>query len=316
MNRIDRLSAILIMLQSSLSVKPRQIMERFGIGIRTVYRDLRALEESGIPIAGDSRIGYSLVEGYKLPPLMFTQEEAFAFLAAEKLVDRFTDQGLRTSYKSGIDKIRAVMRVVEKETINTIDNKMGTLDFHLPVIADSYNHLQPLMDSVAKRYKIEITYVSRSKNETTVRTIDPIGVFFSRTNWYIIGFCNEKNDYRTFKVTRIQHIKQTSIPIIDSHPPLDTFLERLGTREGLQEIIIEVNLSDFSIIDENKYYQGLISEKKNGNKMELQFMTFSIERFARWYISYIDIAQIVFPEELKSVVKRIINKSTDQNKVI
>ena len=93
MNRIDRLSAILIMLQSSPSVKMKQITNRFDITPRTVYRDIKALEEAGVPIAGDSRTGFSLVEGFKLPPLMFTEKEAFAFLAAEKLVDRFSDAG-------------------------------------------------------------------------------------------------------------------------------------------------------------------------------------------------------------------------------
>lgn len=66
MNRIDRLSAILIMLQSSTSVKPKQITDRFTIGLRTVYRDIKALEEAGIPNAGDSRIGYSLVDGFNI----------------------------------------------------------------------------------------------------------------------------------------------------------------------------------------------------------------------------------------------------------
>ncbi|MCU6167973.1 HTH domain-containing protein, partial [Enterobacter roggenkampii] len=98
-------------------VKIKQITDRFNISSRTVYRDLRALEDSGIPLAGDSRAGYSLVDGFKLPPLMFTQEEAFSFIAAEKLIDKFTDKGFKSSYKSGIEKIKAVMRLAEIKTI-------------------------------------------------------------------------------------------------------------------------------------------------------------------------------------------------------
>lgn len=79
MNRIDRISAILIQLQSHSLVKAQQISERFEISIRTVYRDIRTLEEAGIPIIGNPGIGYSLAEGFKLPPLMFTQKKPCPF---------------------------------------------------------------------------------------------------------------------------------------------------------------------------------------------------------------------------------------------
>lgn len=308
MNRIDRLSAILTMLQSSPSVKPKLISERFAIGIRTVYRDIRALEEAGIPIAGDSRAGYSLVEGYKLPPLMFTQEEAFAFIAAERLVDKFSDSGLLAGYKSGIDKVKAVMRLTEKETMATIDEKIGHLDFHSSPFDDSQSRLQMLLDGISKRNKIEIEYTSHAKNEQTTRVVDPIGVFFSMANWYLIGFCNSKNDYRTFKVSRIQQIHLTDTSISKEHPSLGIFLQNLKEKTELQKAVIEVKRDDLPIIDESKYYQGLVSEEADGNKISLHFMTFSLDRLARWYLSYMDIATVVYPEELKQIVTSIIKK--------
>lgn len=310
MNRIDRLSAILTMLQSNSAVKPKHIVERFGIGIRTVYRDIRALEEGGIPITGDSRSGYSLVEGYKLPPLMFTQEEAFAFLAAEKLIDKFTDTGIKDSYKSGVDKIRAVMRIAEKETLTDMYEKIGTLDFHAPVINDASGHLQILLRSIAQQKKVELVYQSHGKNEISERIIDPVGVFFSMANWYCIGFCNGKKDYRTFKINRMQSLKETEVPIDKVHPSLDSFLQDLKIQTELEKVIIEVKRIDLPIIDDRKYYQGLIMEKALDGKdsLELHFMVFSLERFARWYLSYIDIATIKFPEALSTIVSSILSK--------
>jgi predicted DNA-binding transcriptional regulator YafY len=87
MNRIDRISAILIQLQTRRVVKASDIAERFNISLRTVYRDVRSLEEAGVPIIGEAGVGYSLVDGYRLPPIMFTREEATAFLTAEKFVE-------------------------------------------------------------------------------------------------------------------------------------------------------------------------------------------------------------------------------------
>ena len=91
MNRLERISAILVKLQSRPVVTAREIADQFGVSLRTVYRDIRSLEESGIPVGGEAGLGYSLVDGFKLPPLMFTIDEALSFLVAEKLVRHQTD---------------------------------------------------------------------------------------------------------------------------------------------------------------------------------------------------------------------------------
>ena len=83
MNRFDRITAILIQLQAKRSVKGQEMADRFGVSLRTVYRDLRTLEQAGVPLCGEAGVGYSLAEGYRLPPVMFTREEATALLTAK-----------------------------------------------------------------------------------------------------------------------------------------------------------------------------------------------------------------------------------------
>ncbi len=94
MNRIDRVSATLIQLQSKKFVTAGEIAERFGISKRTVYRDVKALEEAGVPLGGEPGKGYFLVEGYHLPPVMFTPEEASSMLTAEKIVEKMADRSV------------------------------------------------------------------------------------------------------------------------------------------------------------------------------------------------------------------------------
>src|SRR6202000_578170 len=106
MNRIDRISAILIQLQSRRVVKAGDIAERFNISLRTVYRDVKTLEHAGIPIIGEAGVGYSIMDGYRLPPVMFTREEATAFLTAEKIVEKMTDDSTAAHHKSSMYKIR------------------------------------------------------------------------------------------------------------------------------------------------------------------------------------------------------------------
>lgn len=309
MNRIDRLSGILNMLQSATAVKPKLITQRFGISLRTVYRDIKALEESGVPIAGDSRTGYSLVEGYKLPPLMFSEDEAFAFLAAEKLVDKFTDGGLKTAYKSGVDKIRSVMRVAQIDTLSAVDGRVGMLEFNHPGTAVDPGYLQQVMGGIARRYRILITYKAHSSDSESVREIDPIGIFFSMANWYMIGYCHSRNDYRTFRLSRITKLEQTERAVSKQHPPLDTFLAGLGGEDELQRAVISLKRDDLKIINDSKYYQGLVAETVEDDRAELQFMVFSLERFARWYLSYIDIADIEYPDALQEIVNSILSKA-------
>nr|WP_320059399.1 YafY family protein [uncultured Bacteroides sp.] len=307
MNRIDRLSAILIMLQSSSLVKAKDIATRFDIGLRTVYRDVKALEDAGIPLAGNSGTGYSLVEGFKLPPLMFTKEEAFAFLLAEKLVDQFTDFGFKENYKSGIDKIRAVMQLAEKKSIEMLNDKIDVMHFHAVKPTANQDILKDVLCGIADKRRIQITY-SNYKQEITERKLDPIGLFFSKSNWYLVAYCDIRKDYRTFRVGRIQCVYQTSETFENEHPPLHSFLKEIEKMEGLHEVLIEVDKTKVILLDENRFYEGLIYEEDKGDKVILHFMVFSLERFARWCLSYIDIARILSPDALKGEVTSLLNK--------
>lgn len=92
--RFDRIVAILIQLQSKKIVKAQELADRFECSLRTIYRDIRTLEASGVPIYSEAGVGYALMDGYRLPPVMFTREEVSSFIAAEKLMQKFTDPSL------------------------------------------------------------------------------------------------------------------------------------------------------------------------------------------------------------------------------
>src|SRR5690606_28580630 len=112
--RFDRIIAILIQLQSKKIVRAQDLAERFGVSLRTVYRDIRTLEISGVPIYSEAGIGYSLMDGYRLPPVMFTREEASSFIAAEKLMQQFSDKELGEHYASAMFKLKAVLKSADK----------------------------------------------------------------------------------------------------------------------------------------------------------------------------------------------------------
>ena len=89
MNRLDRLMAIQLQLQSKKFISVRELSYKFEISVRTIYRDIHSLEEAGIPLSFEPGKGYFIMQGFHLPPVMFTENEASAMLLAEKLVSRF-----------------------------------------------------------------------------------------------------------------------------------------------------------------------------------------------------------------------------------
>ena len=125
--RLARLTAILTQLQSKRIVTARDIAEKHGISIRTVYRDIRTLLKSGIPIVTEEGIGYSIMEGYKLPPVMFTEQEANALITAEQLIAKNKDKSLTDQYKSAVEKIKSVLKHTQKDRSQLLAERLQIL---------------------------------------------------------------------------------------------------------------------------------------------------------------------------------------------
>lgn len=309
MNRIDRISAILIQLQSRRVVKAQDIAERFQISLRTVYRDIRTLEQAGIPLIGEAGIGYSLLEGFRLPPVMFTPEEAIAFLTAEKLVAKLTDGPNSKNYSSAMYKIRAVLNRPEKDLLDSIDDRIEVLsrpgnsnlqpDLHL---------LQPILKSVDKGKVLSIKYHSNYKQEETDRLVEPMGIFFADQYWHMIGWCRMRNDYRDFRLDRIIEIVETSLSFENTHPGIMEYLQNRKVsadtvKDDLELIVIKIDRSKAFWLNTQKYYYGFISQKDQEEYLELTFLSSYIKSFARWYLMFADCAFIVESQALKKEVR-------------
>ena len=124
MNRIDRLFGMLTLLQSKKYVPAEKIAEKFKISLRTVYRDIRALNESGVPVSFEQYKGYFIVQGFFLSPVAFTPDEANALLLMETMVSAFADQSIYAHYSSALTKVKAVMRSAEKDNIESLSQQI------------------------------------------------------------------------------------------------------------------------------------------------------------------------------------------------
>lgn len=310
MNRIERISAILIQLQSKKVVKGQDIADRFSISLRTAYRDIKAIEESGVPIIGEAGVGYSLVDGYRLPPIMFTKEEAISLLTAEKLVEKLTDSSTYQVYQSAMFKIKAVLKKEDKEHVENMGNHIEVIkNPYLPESKISNNHIQVILDSIAKKNVVKIDYFANHNQKNTIRNVEPVGVFYMGSQWYLIGFCLLRNDYRNFRIDRITKSQQTDKPFQKNHPPLKTYLKEVTKEKpGLYSVVMRIDTDKLRYIGDQKYYNGFVSEKKLNKQTEMTFLTSSLEGFARWFLMFGDCAEIVSPSQLKLRVEEIVNK--------
>jgi predicted DNA-binding transcriptional regulator YafY len=315
MNRIDRISAILIQLQSRRVVKAADIAERFNISLRTVYRDVRTLEEAGIPLIGEAGVGYSIMDGYRLPPVMFTREEATAFLTAEKFVEKLTDSTTMKHHQSAMYKVRAILKTAEKDALEDLDGSIEVLKSHSQKRATgNTDHIQTILDSIVQKKLLSIDYFAGHSQEFTKRDVEPVGIFYLDSFWHLIAYCRLRNDYRDFRIDRISKLIITDTIYNNSrHPTLKAYIAQTAKEKQLETVIIKVDKEIAHYLEHQKYYSGFISEKTIGNKIEMTFLTTSIEGFARWFMMFGDHAEIISPDHLKEKISVIANAIAQKN---
>lgn len=186
MNRMDRLMAMVVQLQSRRLVRAEDLASHFEISLRTVYRDMAALGEAGIPIAGEAGVGYSLVKGYHLPPVMFTAEEASALFLGRKVVDQHADASLRDQMGSALTKIRSILPRDRQDYIDRLDQSTAVVGSK----SDSRqlsDVLIPIQQAIAERRLLELEYNGKQREEITSRDVEPLGLIYYGDNWHLVS---------------------------------------------------------------------------------------------------------------------------------
>ena len=228
MNRIDRLFGILTLLQSKKFVTGEKIAEKFNISIRSVYRDIKALNEQGIPVSFESHRGYFIVNGYFLQPVSFSTEEANALLLMESIVSAFADNSIQQHYSTALTKIKSVLRSSQKDSVERLSENIKLQV--PPCFVQNFNYLTSIQQAISSQKILEIGYTNKQE-EVSIRKMEPIGLVFYALSWHLIGWCHNKKDYRDFRVSRILRLQCTNEPFtIQKHIPLDDYMKLLPVK--------------------------------------------------------------------------------------
>lgn len=308
MNRIDRLTAILIQLQTKRVVRAEEIASRFEISLRTVYRDVKALMEAGVPVGSEAGKGYFMVDGYHLPPVMFTRDEAGAMMLAGKLVEKMTDKSVAREFSSALAKIQAVLRAEEKDHLELLQQHMEVMGRPRRIEDFPDHFLTDIQRAVVAREVVQIDYFSSGNKELTTRNVEPIGVFYHATAWHLIAWCKLREGYRDFRTDHIRDLRRTgekfdAVRLLS----LKEYLSSLARDHAEMETVVVLFDKKWArFTGDTKYTFGFVAEEDLGETVRMTFVTGFPGGLYRWLLGFGKSATVESPDSAKSTIREII----------
>ncbi len=198
MRRADRLFQIIEMLRGKKAVTAQSLAQQLHISVRTLYRDVADLIASGVPIEGEAGVGYMLRRGFDLPPIMFDRDEIEAVVAGSRFVQSLAGTELGAAAQRVLAKVEAVLPAhrraeIEKPRLYASSFSIRTSEAkRLDQIRQAINHLNVL----------SFTY-TRMDGEHSSRAIRPLLLMYWPPNWVVGGWCELREEFRTFRLDRV-----------------------------------------------------------------------------------------------------------------
>ena len=227
MRRADRLFQIVQYLRGRRLTTAAQLAARTSVSERTVYRDIRDLSLSGVPVEGEAGVGYRLSKGFDLPPIMFTMDEVHALVAGARMVQAWGGPALSVSSRSAVEKIAQALPASRRTDVER--TPLFAPGFH--VRAGTGSEVEAMRQAILARRKLRLTYVD-SREQVSERVIRPLGLAFWGATWSVAAWCESRADFRNFRLDRIRRLQ----------PLEETFEDQPGTR--LEDFLARANSGD------------------------------------------------------------------------
>lgn len=306
--RFDRILQLFFLLQSKAIVNITELQSRFETSKRTIYRDLKALEAAGVPVTYHDGSGYSISEGFRIQPSRFTHEEVLSLLIAEKMMQQHQTKFIKQHFESVLVKVKSSLHGQQKVTLQHLDDKLlvnpeTEAANYLPDIINT------LLSSISGQDIVKISYHKSSDKDTKVREIEPVGLYYEKDFWYVLAFCLLRHDYRSFRLDRIRQSTLTGTPFTRKHPALRELREDLSVMPAIPiRVRADLKTAHFLFWDRDSY--GFYKEEKTGDHVMMYFnCTVHPTAFVRWFLKFIDVADIMEPLALKEELMEILRKA-------
>lgn len=301
-NRTERLFALTLLLQTRPGMTAQQLAEHFGVSRRTIFRDLRALSEANVPLTYAEGGGYEILEGYSLPPLMFTAREAATLLMGLAFMKRQPDASLWADADAVALKIRSVLPRAIREYIDRLQEHIAIDPYWLQTVQGSdeeAGYWYELSEAIARQQSVHIAYYVPSRDELTERKVDPLGLVYYTDHWNLIAYDHLRKKIRNFRLDRIQRLTVLPEPFT---PPRDfelhAYLEAQGTPTEAHHIRLRFARSTYRWA-RRSIPARIESEQETTEGIEVTFVFENLEYLARWLLRYGTEVEVVAPEALR-----------------
>jgi len=284
-----------------------EFAEHFGVSRRTIFRDFNALEEINVPVTWDRYSGYGLIEGYKIPPLMFTSKELATIMVGLNFVKSQVDQGLVDDAKGVELKIKNVLPGELKEFMNSLEGRT-VVDPYLKFGGKKKKggSWYLISSAIAQQKRLQFRYTTKS-GETGTRKIDPYILVFYEDHWNVIGKSHLRGDIRNFILENID-----AVQILDEKYTLKKELDVEGlifrSEEGSCSIILQVEKSEIERLQGNLPAKIFNRGPLNSEKIKVEFEFDNLEFINEWLLQFGNKIKIEEPAELIEMRNELLQK--------
>lgn len=298
---MDRLLGYLIVFQSHKLVRAQELAARFEVSERTVYRDVEALVELGIPIVGMAGEGYRLMEGYSLPPVMFSEAESHALVLAISMLSGLAQNGpTKTAANSALEKVEAILPKATLERAQALQKILGFYAVGRRQVNLDDERFVQLQKAIDRNQVVYLHYHAQHSNAISARDVEPLYLAFLDNAWILHGYCRLRHDYRNFRLDRIDQFAIKS----ETFEPRPIRLPGLSGANMRVLVRFEADIVRWVREVQHITYAGDLSEDEDG-AVVMAYQISALPAFLRWLLSWGAEMEVLEPAEVREAIARM-----------
>ncbi len=307
-----RLKLILMLQDSKKRLTVNDLAEEFGVSRRTIFRDFNFLSDINVPVTWDEYSGYGVIEGYKIPPLMFNSRELATIMVGLNFVKSQVDKNLVDDAKGVEIKIKNVLPDDLKKFMDSLDDRTVVDPFlHFGADKKEGGNWYLLSSAISQQKKIEFIYESKKDGEVSVREVDPYILVFYRDHWNLIGFSHKRDAVRNFVLDRMSKVKISNEKFIEKSG-IDVEGLIFNSNESGQKIEVHIDESAERPFKANLPAKIIKLDRVGGEKIKVSFRFDNLDFLNEWLLQFGNQVKVIGPESLKTKREKMLNNMLNE----
>ena len=294
MNRVDRLIAYLVMFQSRELLRAQDLADRFEISVRTVYRDMDALSLAGVPVYGVGGEGYRLMEGYYLPPITFSPEEAQALALSLSMFLGFSAEGkTQKSAEDVLEKIRSILPKRQRREVDALQTILEFMAF--PQLQVDFDNRQfvDFHHAIREHKLVRVVYHSLGSDERTKRIIEPLSLLMLNRTWILTAYCRLRKSVRNFNLERVEQYSVLAETFTPREKPPREY------REQNLEIQVRFDHEVVRWVRERQHFGFVEEVGGTAAGVVMRYLVSDWDAISPWLLGWGANMQIISPDDLR-----------------